>query len=42
MFQKKLSIISELRAESVTDNMAGQYAADGFCQFEGKEDQSGD
>ena len=31
---KKLSIISELRAESVTDNMACQYAAAGFRQFE--------
>ena len=31
---KKLSIISELRAESVTDNIAGQYAAAGFSQFE--------
>lgn len=31
---KKLSIISEIRAESVTDKMACQYAAAGFCQFE--------
>jgi hypothetical protein len=31
---KKLSIISEIRAESVTEYMAAQYAAAGFSQFE--------
>nr|WP_320190006.1 B12-binding domain-containing radical SAM protein [uncultured Desulfobacter sp.] len=31
---KKMSIISEIRAESVTDHMAFQYAAAGFRQFE--------
>ena len=31
---KKLSIISEIRAESVTDPMAAKYAAAGFKQFE--------
>lgn len=31
---KNLSILSEIRAESVTDNIASQYAAAGFSQFE--------